>query len=305
MRVRVRGWLGLFAVTGTVAIAVACSNRIPNQPEQNLCDGTQVHATRIDPNSCTVCLEDKCCDDVGDCSRNDACKKAVLKAQTNVLEEGPNAGRTATEQACLLDAGVASAPGADKMYSCMRGSCGLPCGLPVCKLEPGVPSMPTARCDDCFAQTCCRELNECSHDRRCRRMLECIITKCSDEFHTQLVPTNYAVAASRVSQTCSPGAVVVPGSAPGGPADGASGAPVCFDQCFNETIEFNVGAADASLDLDRGYSACLASNAFLCGARANCGPDCVFDAGVEAAVAPGNDAGDAGAPDAADASDAD
>src|SRR5437868_12924514 len=138
MRVRVRGWLALFGAVAAVAVAVACSSRIPPRPEQNLCDGSQVHATRVDPNSCTVCLEDKCCDNVGDCSRNDVCRTAIVAAQTCVLDRGPNAGRVTEEQACI--AGLPGAAGADKMYSCMRSNCGLPCGLPVCKLDPGVPS---------------------------------------------------------------------------------------------------------------------------------------------------------------------
>lgn len=290
----------LWAALGTLAIAIACSSKIPGQPEQNLCDGSQVHATRVDPNSCTVCLEDKCCDEVGDCSRNDVCKSAIVAAQKCVLDEGPNAGRASEEQKCVAD--LTTKEGADKTYACMRANCGLPCGLPVCKLAPGVPSLPTARCDDCFAQTCCREMNECSGDRRCLRMLECIITRCANDFPVLLTPSTLMAGQKLADLTC----MLAAGTAPSGPpttGQRPAGPSKCFDDCYDETIEFAPSVQGGQLDFDRARSACLANKAFVCGSKANCGADCV-PAAVDSGVDAGEDAMDSAA-DASDASDAD
>lgn len=214
---------------------------------------------------CGRCLEQQCCDAVGRCERQDGCSAIVHDAHACVI--AANRRAASAERECAKH--LSESREADDVYRCMRGSCGAPCGLPVCKVDKAALLIRNAKCDECFAGGCCSELNRCYESRACKLMLECIVEECGDE----LGPSLKDPAASLLN---------LPDSelACGDPLILAS-APRCVRQCLcrYRSNEQGLPPSDPSF-----LPVHLAASVFECGKSASCGNDCT----------PGPDASDAG-----------
>jgi hypothetical protein len=255
---RTLGFVALAIVTGVVSAGLDTSCKV-SVPEL-FCRGETVNAkdagARGVGRSCTECVENRCCDLVGDC-QDSACAGEVASTHACVLEAG-RAG-AADEPRCLE--GLHSPQGRDT-YSCMRSECGEACGLPVCRLAPLVPRMGTVECDGCFAQACCAEMNACSENRSCLLALQCIAERCRGDFEKNLTRARHDLMLWFVASSC-PGAPWPP-EAYG--VDPASLPDDCFMKCADELAPAGTPDGDAAR--------CLAARVNECGADVECGERC-------------------------------
>src|SRR5690606_10668911 len=106
------------------------------------------------------------------------CLESFKAAHQCVLDAGP-----AEESACIDRLGSTSSRGR-MLYDCMRERCGekliedAPCRLSSCNVDPSVVLLANPACDKCVGGSCCREINECYADRRCKLAVECIMRDC-------------------------------------------------------------------------------------------------------------------------------
>lgn len=236
------------AAVGLLALAAdtACSN-VPSQ----FCRGPAINRKGGEANpdpACTECVEQQCCDLLGECQGTD-CAKNVAGAHACVLDAGRGAG--AAEPTCTASLKDTSRD----TYQCMRGKCGERCGLPVCKLDPLVPRLGDVDCDRCFAGSCCPEMNACAKNRSCLLALECILTRCTNELATGLTQEAHPAAAALAKTACEPD--------DSGPPAGRGG---CFEQCIQE---FAAGGTEEAAE-----GRCLAARVNECGADVGCGDEC-------------------------------
>lgn len=258
-----RGALGIASVVLGVAGLVALSTDTACSPvPAQFCRGASINRKggEASPDlGCTKCVEEQCCDLVGDCQGSD-CAPAVAAAHACVLDAGRGAGAAEPECRSALE-------GDDQRrdtYQCMRDRCGEACGLPVCKLEPLVPRIGELACDRCFAGSCCAEMNACAKNRTCLLTLECIASRCRTELTRALTREQHPAAQALVDLAC---------AAEGAPPPEAQG---CIAGCIAEL------APDESEDAREGR--CLAARVNECGADVGCGPECAaapVDAGAD------------------------
>ncbi len=238
---------------GLVALATdtACSS-VPNQ----FCRGRDINrkgGADSPDRDCTVCVEEQCCDLVGECQGTD-CATKVAGAHACVLDAGRGAG--AAEPGCTDP--LNDAPSRDT-YQCMRSRCGERCGLPVCKLDPLVPRLGDVDCDRCFAGSCCPEMNACAKNRSCLLALECIITKCRDQLGRNLTRAAHPAAVDLATRACA--------ADDAGPPPGAGD---CVSECIGE---FAAGGTEEAAE-----GRCLAAKVNECGADVECGDECAPEA---------------------------
>ena len=166
----------VIVIVGAISAALSCKTF--NLPDE-ICDPrglrTPIPAgqgTGTD-STCTRCLEENCCDDVGVCERSNGCADMVSRAHRCVIEAGLQGA--AAESECASDSGLAPETPQNTAYRCMRGKCGTQCGLPVCRLDTAAILLQgNPDCDRCFAGACCSQLNACYASRACKLIVECV-----------------------------------------------------------------------------------------------------------------------------------
>jgi hypothetical protein len=238
-------------------------------------------------NDCIACIENTpCCDAVGRCKDDLQCAVSVRGVHHCVLERGGPRG-AANEQSCLgpLDIGREDAgprapdTPARALYNCMRTHCGPQCGLPVCRLEPDAPFGATPRCDRCFSFGCCEEFNACADNRLCRLALGCIVGKCAHELAFALDRSQAVETSAQEKFFC--------GETTENPFDGVDSGPPA-DSCINECVRTFLGDFADPLTPELSTARCLALRVQSCGARNDCGRECVLEAGAPIADAGGD-----------------
>ncbi len=249
-------------------------------------------SSKSSPADCDRCLEDHCCDAVGVCERTDGCAKIVSQTQECILLAGPRSERSCAEnnQVTLKKPGTSELvhPEADGAYRCMRGSCGAQCGLPVCQVDQAARLIFNPPCDQCFAGSCCPELNRCYANRACKLTVECIISSCGGTLGTALKDPDGGAPNGGVTDPAKIAALCDDPSA-------RTGLPECVRTCLcayrgNDLGIPPEGNALSSLD--------LAAAVYNCGRTSACGDACSsgpIDAGGEADAADSSSAADAAA----------
>lgn len=244
-----------------------------------LCRGTAVNSLRHDSGElddhCTECVEATCCDLIGDC-QSTGCAGEVAAAHQCVIDKKRLAA--AEEDQCR--AKLVRADG-KVVYQCMRDNCGAACALPTCKLKPLVPLVGTRECDNCFAQSCCDLMNECSENRACLLGLRCIVERCQADFARDLRLSAHPQAVVDRDRACGDG--------------GSNDPPGSDENCFARCTELTAVAGPRE-EVQR--AACLLAQIGECGASVDCGVRCAEDGGANEA---GNDAGNDSGNDAKDA----
>jgi hypothetical protein len=190
-----------------------------------------------------------------------------------VLDE-PLAGAR-REPGCAAAAGLAQDPEANDAYRCMRSNCGRECGLPVCRVDPAAVLIQNARCDGCFAGSCCTQLNRCYESRACKLMIECISRSCGKQLGEGLVAD--ATRTPRPASSELDAADVCGDSGPPGDFTGRE----CVRACLCEFRDNDQGLPPEDPE-DRPFT--LAQRVYQCGASASCGPLCLD--GLDGADAP-------------------
>src|SRR5262249_6216758 len=129
---------------------------------------------------------------------------------------------------------------------------------------------------------CCKPINDCYGDRRCKLVIECISEHCPNTFGSSLtafgtLPPN--IISQAVDTVCG-------GQTPPVPL------PACLHRCLDEFAP-DIGT-DGGSAADQA-SRCSAFKVFACGAGAKCGPACtVPEGGVGLSGPYPEDLGDAG-----------
>lgn len=269
------------AVVTVSVLAASFSCKTFDLPNET-CDPRRLDAKRElgEPadGTCSRCLEDRCCDLVGSCDRKGGCAETVSAVHRCVLEQ-PLAGAR-REQQCAVSAGLAGDPEANDAYRCMRGQCGLECGLPVCKVDPAAVLIQNATCDGCFAGSCCPQLNACYGSRACKLMIECVAQSCGTQLGRALVddatrppralPLDATDGGTSGADFCDDA---------GAPSDFT--APECVRRCLCKFRNNDQGLPPEDL---AARPVTLAYRVYECGANAGCGPSCL--AGPEDAATP-------------------
>lgn len=239
-------------------------------------------ASRPTSETCTRCVEERCCDIVGVCQNKPGCSEMVRATHECVLDSGLAGG--SAEKGCATDGGLDCEAGleADDTYRCVRERCGTECGLPVCRVDPAAVLIQTASCDKCFTGSCCPELNACYGSRTCKLTLECIINECKGTLAMNLL------ADEQQERRGGGGGVLGDVDGPRNlgadqcriDAGDGGGPPGCVSNCI-----CRFGSSDPGLDpLDAGLrAAALAGQVYECGVRAGCGTPCL-PAAVDAAT---------------------
>ena len=232
-----------------LAVVAACHTfSVPS----DVCHPDDVNGKVVDGHAdvlCTACLQDKCCDDVGRCQADPACASEVSKTQACVVAGGISGG--AVERRCVDD-NLHSARKSTLVYACMREQCGVPCGLPVCRVDPAAGLVVNATCDTCFTGSCCDFINECYGNRACKLIVDCVASTCQASLGSTLTSLDPNVA----SGACT--------------TDAASIGPSCVGSCIDRFSELEQG-----LLVDAAKTArCLATRVVACGARASCSAKC-------------------------------
>lgn len=242
-------------------------------------------------NSCAACMQRKaCCDAVGICDELPDCLKALREAHTCVLDGGPG-----SEAACVTPLGPAGTSPSRRVWDCMRTNCGdvdpskAECKVSNCIVNPAVIKLANPGCDRCVGGSCCREVNNCYGDRRCKLALECIVTECKGQLGKEMIDFEEGGVA-RADTARSYACGFPDGGRPEGPPPGnAAVAGPCVDRCLRDFAPFQNGTADDET------ARCLAFEVYACSARSRCGEECT----ASTIDAEDNDAGaDAGIPDA-------
>ena len=284
-------------VASVLVLVLAC---LPVLATQSACDAFSLptracladgmNASSAPPSggvdACQACLQERCCDLVGECQRAPGCATTVKETHTCVLDGGTP---RAAEPLCLprLRA-VDGAAAAVDTYACLRASCTAECGLPTCRFGADVPSFLNGACDRCVESTCCEPVAVCAKDRRCRSALDCIATRCPAEEAAVFSGTLTARGVPALERAaCDPSALDA------GSLDlGAFGLP-CVARCLDLFVP-NSPPDVVSEDRD---VRCDAARVLACGVRAGCGASCaVFftgaDGGAPRAGGAGGDGGD-------------
>lgn len=248
-----RGDLVGALVVSAVLSAVSC--RVFEVPGET-CSGASIHQKRVgdelDP-SCSRCLEDACCDDVGRCEQAAGCADLVSSAQACVLAAGP---RGAEREGACTDRLTGNAL-AGSAYGCMRRACGETCGLPVCAVTPEADLVGSRACDRCFAGACCAELNACHANRTCKLTVECMVQDCGAELASALRVAEEALGRARAA-VCA-GAELPPETL-----------PPCVAGCIDG---FRAHPQGPPTEPER-EAACLAASVHACATRAGCATSC-------------------------------
>lgn len=266
------------SIASLIALAADLSCKTFDTPAEICSPASQLETTAPghQDGTCTRCLEDNCCDKVGVCERKENCSGAVSKTYDCVLKQGVHAAREETN--CAVDGGVTTISEANDVYRCMRDSCGDPCGLPICRVDPSVVLFRNADCDGCFASSCCTDLNKCYGNRACKLSIECIVQECGAELGKSLIADRPAILAG----TNMPPADA--GDLPdfcGATAPTNFAAPECVRQCLCKYRNDEQGLEPVDPTL---RPLVLALGIYTCGAVADCGPSCVGpkgDAGAD------------------------
>jgi hypothetical protein len=251
----------LAALIGAIAAAFSC--KVFDTPNET-CDPSGLDAQRmhgeVDDGDCSRCLENNCCDVVGDCANVPGCSDIVKGVHECVLNAGIHAA--SAEQGCA-DAGDHSLngttdghPQANSAYRCMREKCGIQCGLPVCRVDPAAVLLTNAKCDECYAGSCCAQINTCYGSRACKLMLECI-AGCSDFPDAAPPPMpNIDVNTDRLCNTTT--------------APRPNDPPACVRTCICRFRNNDQGLPP----IDGPNPASLAARVYECGNDAGCLPEC-------------------------------
>ncbi len=268
------GWV----VAAVTVIALASCSELPAKTcRGETVNGLTLDAGGLDP-KCTSCLQQKCCDAVGYCSEENACSATFRRAHECVVDSGP-----AGESQCIDELG-ASTQRSRQLYDCMRANCGgtiaseAPCGVSNCTVDRSVVLLASPTCDKCLGGSCCREVNECYGDRRCKLSVECIVQTCKVALGPEMKRLSELSpqAIGEIRQlVCSNTA----GALEAGPPPAL--AESCVLGCLGAFAPIG-GTADD----DR--ARCLALDVYACGAKAGCGSECTDDSLRDA----GDDAGE-------------
>ncbi len=262
------------AVAAAVGSEVACRG-IP----QATCTPDKLDVDLLEPQraACNACMEDNCCDAVGECQDDPTCADTVAGAHGCVVDAGILASKN--EKGCTE--GIVAAGGRPlAAYTCMRNQCGEACGLPVCSVVPAAPQFFTPDCDTCVTGACCDAINACYGNRTCKLILECMITNCATELAESIgVAANGGPVPGldeAAAQECAS-----PGTSDGGPLP-----PVGPFACFYEHCIGHYDEQGPVLDPTKS-AGCLSTQLFTCGARAPCAAECkpappAADAGADA-----------------------
>ncbi len=264
-------------------VPLAACNSLPNET----CFGQRVNGLGIDAGTpdatCTSCLQDQCCDEVGACQDDPGCRDAFRSAHQCVSVRGPGA-----ESECISPLLGPTTQGR-RLYNCMRGRCGglvaaeAPCGVSNCVPDKAIVLLASPTCDRCLSGSCCKEMNECYTDRRCKLAVECIVTDCKaslggDMSRLGSLEPKELIEEIRVA-VCAGGDLVLDASAAEQSAsnpllagDQAGGA--CIQECLFKFAPTLRGTADDA------NARCLAYNVFACGAALGCGAACTPDGGA-------------------------
>ena len=263
----------VLVLAATAALAAAFSCKTFDLPAET-CNPSSLTSERS-PAECDRCMEDHCCDAVGVCERTDGCASMVSLTQECILKvklQGASSEKGCAEInqiAAKKDGGVElQNPEADGAYRCMRGSCGVQCGLPVCQVDQAARLILNPPCDQCFAGACCSELNQCYANRACKLTIECIISSCGSSLGAALEdptasPPDAGAGAPAIAALC---AVPLP----------PTNLPECVRSCLCAYRGNDLGLPPS----DNGRSAiALAADVYACGRTAECGPSCSGGAG--------------------------
>ena len=267
----------VIAIPIAVGLAVAASSSCTFNLPSDTCDPTKLHGGPLmgpvsGDSVCNRCLEDQCCEKVGNCDHATRCMDTVSAVHACVIDAGRMGAQS--EDGCAMHEMLGQSPAADQTYRCMRDSCGNECGLPVCKVDPAARVIQSAGCDRCIASSCCSELNACYANRACKLMIECIVNDCGRQLGEGLLedPLQGPLDAGDVAafDACAPPSAV----------NGAH-APPCVGSCLCEYMFNDPGLAPST---DEQRPALLARAVYTCAQQAKCGQPCVdgFDAGPDA-----------------------
>jgi hypothetical protein len=245
--------------TASVVPLVGACNSLP----QAACFGHVVSALGSNE-ACTTCLQRSCCDEVGACQDDQACRDAVRSAHSCVLT------RAKSESECVSPLGDPKDP-RRRLYDCMRRRCGgliaaeAPCEISSCNVNPAVVQLGPPACDRCVNNSCCKEVNECYLDRRCKLAVECIVRDCAATLGQEMSELG-ALGPEAVSRSrqaiCSSGTDRPRDDG----ADGSGGG--CIQKCLEDFAPATGGTSDDA------NARCLAYSVFACGAGSGCGQKC-------------------------------
>lgn len=259
----------------SLALAAAFSCKTFDLPAET-CDPSTLDAKRDlqSDGDCSRCLEDRCCDEVGECERKDGCGTMVRATQKCVLDhelKGAEFEKECARETVKLQPGTKRPANqeADGAYRCMRANCGAQCGLPVCKVDQAARLIRNAKCDGCFAGGCCGELNRCYASRACKLMLECIIGQCGDTLGTSLQAAARDVGGGDGSADIDPAKVCDQHAK--NPA--SFGDRACVFGCLCKYADNDQGLPPAQLELQPFN---LARDVYVCGGAARCGEECAM-----------------------------
>lgn len=256
----------VLGVVGSLLMALPSCEALPDKT----CRGEQVNGLTVDAGAldpkCTSCLQTNCCDAVGYCSEDNACATTFRRAHECVLEGGP-----ASESECINELG-ASTQRSRQLYDCMRTNCGgssaadASCGISNCNIDPSVVLLASPTCDRCLGGNCCREINDCYGDRRCKLAVECIVRQCEATLGPEM--TQFGAAGQETIDgirhfVCTDtgtrrGIAQPPTLAPAGE---------CVLGCLAA-----FAPVEGTADDDR--ARCRALDVYACGAKAGCGAAC-------------------------------
>ncbi len=256
-----------------VAVAAAFSCKTFNLPSDT-CDPTKLHGGmltgELSDSTCNRCLEDHCCEQVGDCGHANGCQQTVSAVHACVI--GAALKGAQREDRCATEQNLAQSPEADRAYRCMRDECGNECGLPVCKVDPAAVLIQTPSCDACFASSCCSELDACYANRACKLTVECIVNECGPQLGASLLagqvlgPPDGGGAGGGDAAGFD---VCAPPTAPNGPH-----APACVSKCL---CDYKFNDPGLAPDSDAQRPALLALAVYVCAQEAECGKECPHD----------------------------
>lgn len=267
-----RAW-ALCLICGFVLLATSISCAAFDYPDGS-CRGARVASSAAAPPStqrdCASCVEQSCCDPVGKCEDDGPSCLEPLRAMVDcVVEGGP---KPSVEAKC--GPALASSDDAKSTYTCMRDRCGARCLLPACHVDPAAVLILHSKCDQCFSDSCCAELNACHQNRACKLTSECIVSRCK----YQLASSLEAGASSRIGRLDLDEDPICTKNEPPLGAFG-EGAERCVVECI---MEFGSNDPTAAIDPHLG-AYCLSTKIFQCAIRSGCGRDCAVpppDAGL-------------------------
>jgi hypothetical protein len=267
------------AAAGALVAAFSCKTfDLPSET----CDPSHFHGGMLSgaatDSVCDRCLETNCCEQVGVCERSTNCTEVVSSVHTCVIDAGLAGAHDETK--CADGNMLKSTQGAEDAYRCMRDSCGIQCGLPVCKVDPAALLIQTPSCDACFASSCCSQLNGCYASRACKLTLECIIKECGSELGASLSGPTFQIPDGGGD------AAAFDICADAGDPNG-SNAPACVSKCLCDFKDNDQGLTPSN---DAQRPPMLALAVYTCGQQAGCGAPCTAPADASTDAASDGDA---------------